>query len=139
ESVSPMSVFAAPSRWPWLLLLLALALSAGSIIGLLRLQPDARVDLLIDPNAGAFKDQALFADAFGADPVVVMARPGPGANLITHDHIVGLCHLEGKLHVAAGAKKVYGAGTLVNTMAISTTAVLLNACAHEGQVEETSY
>ena len=124
-----MSVFAAPSRWPWLLLLVALALSAGSIIGLLRLQPDARVDLLIDPNAGAFKDQALFADAFGADPVVVMARPGPGANLITPDHIVGLSHLEGKLHLAAGVKKVYGPGTLVNTLAISTTTVLLNACA----------
>src|SRR5205823_14679134 len=115
-----MSVFAAPSRWPLLLLFVALALSAGSIIGLLRLQPDARVDLLIDPNAGAFKDQALFADAFGADPVVVMAQPGQGASLITPDHIVGRSHLEGKLHQAAGVKTAYGPGPPVHTLASST-------------------
>src|SRR5438128_5201638 len=134
----PLSLFTIPSRWPFLLRFLAILLSAGSIVGLLRLQPDARVDLLIDPNAGAFKDQALFADAFGADPVVVMARPGPGASLITPDHIVGLSHLEGKLHQAAGVKKVYGPGTLVNTLAISTTTVLLNVCAQEGKSAETS-
>ena len=138
ESASPVSVFTAPSRWPLLLLFLAILLSTGSIVGLLRLQPDARVDLLIDPNAGAFKDQALFADAFGADPVVVMAQPGPGASLITPDHIVGLSHLEGKLHQAAGVKKVYGPGTLVNTLAISTTTVLLNVCAQEGKSAEAS-
>jgi len=138
EPASPISVFTAPSRWPLLLLFVALLLSAGSIVGLLRLQPDARVDLLIDPNSGAFKDQALFADAFGADPVVVMAQPGPGASLITPDHIVGLSHLEGKLHQAAGVKKVYGPGTLVNTLAISTTTVLLNVCAQEGKTAEAS-
>src|SRR5207247_6600600 len=104
----PLSLFTIPSRWPFFLLLLALLLSAGSAVGLTRLRPDARVDLLIDPNAAAFKDQALFADTFGADPVVVMAKPAPGSNLITPDHIVGLSHLEGKLHQAAGVKKVYG-------------------------------
>ena len=121
-----------------LLLLLALLLSAGSVLGLTRLHPDARVDLLTDPNASAFKDQALFADTFGADPVVVMAQPAAGASLITADHIVGLSHLEGKLHQAPGVKKVYGPGTLVNTLAISTTTVLLNVCAQEGKSAETA-
>jgi len=131
-------VFTAPSRRPFALLLLALLLSAGSLFGLTRLHPDARVDLLTDPNAGGFKDQALFADTFGADPVVVMAQPAAGAGLITPDHIVGLSHLEGKLHQAAGVKKVYGPGTLVNTLAISTTTVLLNVCAQEGKAAETA-
>jgi len=67
-----------------------------------------------------------------------MAQPGPGASLITPDHIVGLSHLEGKLHQAAGVKKVYGPGTLVNTLAISTTTVLLNVCAQEGKTAEAS-
>jgi hydrophobe/amphiphile efflux-3 (HAE3) family protein len=133
-----LSVFTVPSRWPLLLLLLALLVSAGSVLGLNRLHPDARVDLLIDPNAAAFKDQALFADTFGADPVVVMAKPAPGSNLITPDHIVGLSHLEGKLHQAAGVKKVYGPGTLVNTLAISTTTILLNVCAQEGKSAEAT-
>jgi hydrophobe/amphiphile efflux-3 (HAE3) family protein len=119
-------------------LLLALLLSAGSAVGLTRLHPDARVDLLVDPNASAFKDQALFADTFGADPVVVMAKPAPGSTLITPDHIVGLSHLEGKLHLAAGVKKVYGPGTLVNTLAISTTTILLNVCAQEGKAAEAA-
>jgi hydrophobe/amphiphile efflux-3 (HAE3) family protein len=119
-------------------LLLALLLSAGSVVGLTRLHPDARVDLLIDPNAAAFKDQALFADTFGADPVVVMAKPAAGSTLITPEHIVGLSHLEGKLHLAAGVKKVYGPGTLVNTLAISTTTILLKACADEGKAAEAT-
>ena len=137
-SRQPLSLFTVPSRWPLLLLLLALLLSAGSAVGLTRLRPDARVDLLIDPNAAAFKDQALFADTFGADPVVVMAKPAPGSSLITPDHIVGLSHLEGKLHQAAGVKKVYGPGTLVNTLAISTTTILLNVCAQEGKAAEAA-
>jgi hydrophobe/amphiphile efflux-3 (HAE3) family protein len=126
-----------PSRRP-LLLLLALLLSVGSAVGLTRLHPDARVDLLVDPSAAAFKDQALFADTFGADPVVVMAKPAPGSTLITPDHMVGLSHLEGKLHLAAGVKKVYGPGTLVNTLAISTTTILLNVCAQEGKTAEAA-
>src|SRR2546423_15228479 len=125
-----LSLFTLASRWPILLLVLALLLSAGSVVGLTRLHPDARVDLLTDAQASAFKDQALVADTFGADPVVVMAQPAAGVTLITPDHIVGLSHLEGKLHQAPGVKKVYGPGTLVNTLAISTTTVLLNACAH---------
>ena len=137
-SPQPISVFTLPSRWPILLLLLALLLSLGSLFGMTRLHPDARVDLLIDPHAAAFKDQALFADAFGADPIVVMAKPTPGSTLITPDHVVGLSHLEGKLHLAAGVKKVYGPGTLVNTLAISTTTILLNVCAQEGKAAEAA-
>ncbi|TMD66058.1 MAG: hypothetical protein E6I84_06955 [Chloroflexi bacterium] len=138
RAASSSLLFAAPSRWPLLLLLLALLLSAGSLLGLMRLHADARVDLLVDTGASAFKDQALFADTFGADPVVVMAQPVAGANLITPDHIVGLSHLEGKLHQAPGVKKVYGPGTLVNTLAISTTTILLQVCAQEGKSAETA-
>ena len=52
--------------------------------------------------------------------------------------MVGLSHLEGKLHAAAGVKRVYGPGTLVNTLAISTTSVLLNICAQEGKAAESA-
>src|SRR5438445_3277472 len=133
-----LTVYNLPSRRPVMLLLIALLLSIGSVVGLLRLHPDARVDLLVDPGSAVYKDQALFADSFGADPVVVMAQPAPGASLLTPDHIVGLSHLEGKLHLAPGVKKVYGPGTLVNTLAISTTTVLLNACAQEGKTAEAT-
>ena len=138
EGPPPLTLFTTPSRRPLVLLVLALLLSAGSVVGLTRLHPDARVDLLTDSQASAFKDQALVADTFGADPVVVMAQPAAGVSLITPDHIVGLSHLEGKLHQAPGVKKVYGPGTLVNTLAISTTTVLLNVCAQEGKSAETA-
>jgi len=118
--------------------MLAVLISAAALVGLMRLHPDARVDLLIDPSSAAFKDQALFADTFGADPVVVMAQPTGGRDLITPDHIVGLSHLEGKLHLAPGVRKVYGPGTLVNTLAISTTTALLNVCATEGKNAESA-
>jgi len=127
-----------PARRPIVLLVVALLVSAAAALGLMRLHPDARVDLLIDPASASFRDQALFADTFGADPVVVMAQPTGGHDLITPDHIVGLSHLEGKLHLAPGVKKVYGPGTLVNTLAISTTTALLNVCATEGKNAETA-
>lgn len=127
-----------PASRPVLLLLLAALFSAAGIVGLTRLQSDARVDLLIDPNTSAAKDQAAFADSFGADPIVIVAQPNPGGTLLTPDHMVGLSHLEGKLHTAAGVKKVYGPGTLVNTLAISTTTVMLDACAQQGKAAETA-
>ena len=138
EPPSSLTTFNLPSRRPVMLLLVALLLSIGSVVGLLRLHPDARVDLLVDPGSAVYKDQALFADSFGADPVVVMAQPAPGASLLTPDHIVGLSHLEGKLHLAPGVKKVYGPGTLVNTLAISTTSVMLSACGQEGKAAEAA-
>src|SRR5579864_9099115 len=127
-----------PVLRPVLLLLVASILSLGAILGVLRLHADARVDLLVDPNTSAAQDQARFADSFGADPVVVMAQPAGGASLLTPDHMVGLSHLEGKLHLAPGVRKVYGPGTLVNTLAISTTTVLLNACGQEGKSAEAA-
>ena len=133
-----LTVFNLPTRWPIALLLLALLLSIGSIFGVARLHPDARADLLVDPGAAVYKDQSLFADTFGADPVVVMAQPAPGTSLITPDHFVGLSHLEGKLHLAPGVKKVYGPGTLVNSLAISTTSVMLNVCGQEGKAAEAT-
>src|SRR5438552_18781284 len=57
-SRQPLSLFTIPSRWPVVLLLLALLLSAGSAVGMTRVRPDARVDLLIDPNAAACKHQS---------------------------------------------------------------------------------
>ena len=120
------------------MLALAVALSIAAIFGLARLRPDARVSLLVDQNSAAFQDQARFADSFGADPVVVMAQPSSGGTLISPDHLVGLSHLEGKLHLAGGVKKVYGPGTLINTLAISTTTVMLNACGVEGKTAENA-
>ena len=121
-----------------MLLLLALVITIGSAIGAARLKPDARIDLLLDPGSALFKDQALFADTFGADPIVIVAEPSARGTLITPDHMVGLSHLEGKLHDAAGVKRVFGPGTLVNTLAISTTSVLLNVCAQEGKSAENA-
>lgn len=133
-----LTVFNLPARWPLLLFALALLLSVTSVFGILRLRPDARVDLLTDQTSAVYKDQALFADTFGADPVVVMAQPVGGTSLITPDHMVGLSHLEGKLHLVPGVKKVYGPGTLINTLAISTTTVMLNACGQEGKTAENA-
>jgi len=113
-------------------------ITVGSVLGVIRLRPDARVDLLIDPGSALFKDQALFADTFGADPIVILAEPAGKSALITPNHMVGLSHLEGKLHDAAGVKRVYGPGTLVNTLAISTTTVLLKVCAEEGKSAENA-
>ncbi len=117
---------------------MGLLVSVASALGVTRLAPDARADLLVDHGSAVFKDQALFADTFGADPIVILAEPSGNTALITPDHMVGLSHLEGKLHNAAGVKRVYGPGTLVNTLAISTTSVLLNVCAQEGKAAETA-
>lgn len=127
------AAFSIPGRWPFPLLLLALVITVISAVGLTRLRTDARVDLLADPNSATFKDQALFADTFGGDPVVVMAQPSSGTELITPDHMLGLRRLEASLSVSPGVKKVYGPGSLVNALAVASTTILLSECDTEGK------
>src|SRR5207245_6159221 len=68
------SAFSVPSRLPFVMILLALVLTAVSAFGVTRLRADTRADLLADPSSASYQDQALFADTFGGDPVVIMAQ-----------------------------------------------------------------
>ena len=120
------------------LLLAALTLSAASAAGIIRLQPDARIDLLADQRSETFAEQVRFADAFGGDPVLVMVEPKKGAQLLSGDHLIGLARIEGELARSHGVKKVYGPGTLVNTLATDVTRIALDVCGKEGQDAETA-
>jgi len=127
------SAFSVPSRLPFVMILLALVLTAVSAFGVTRLRADTRADLLADPSSASYQDQALFADTFGGDPVVIMAQPSAGADLISPDHMLGLRRLEADLGAVTGVKKVYGPGSLVNTLAVASTTILLSECDQEGK------
>jgi predicted RND superfamily exporter protein len=118
---------------PLVPLLVAALLSAGLGFGVTRLQTDASAGLLMDTGSAAYEDQARFADVFGADPVVIMAEPAKGQQLLTPAHVVGLAQLEGQLAKARGVRRVYGPGTLVNTFAGEVTRRALDLCGAEGQ------
>ena len=116
-------------------------LSAGVVgvprLGLPGLQSNAGVELLSDPAAPGFADQVLFADSFGGDPIVVLVEAGKGKDLLTGDHFIGLASLEGDLASLHGVKKVYGPGTVVNTLALEVTKRGLEVCAGEARSAET--
>ncbi len=118
---------------PLPLLLVALLITAGLGFATTRLQTDASASLLMDTRSATYHDQVQFARLFGADPVVVLAEPATGQQLLTPGHMVGLAQLEGSLSRLPGVGRVYGPGTLVNTFATVVTQRALQLCTAEGQ------
>src|SRR5438552_17479775 len=131
---------AALGRAPVRAVMLALAavLTILSLVGVRMLTADARIDLLVDPHSPSFIDQARVARLFGAAPGVVLAEPRGGGQLLTPDHMVGLARLEGELARQPGVRRVYGPGTLINTLATEVTRVALDVCGTEGKQAETA-
>lgn len=121
------------SQRPLTLLLVAVLITAGLGFAATRLQTDASASMLINTSSPVYGEQAQFASQFGADPVVVLARPAKDQQLLTPNHIVGLAQLEGQLVRLRGVSRVYGPGTLVNTFAILVTQRALQLCTAEGQ------
>ena len=119
-------------------LLAGLLVSALLGYGATRLNTDASVGLLADTGSAAYRDQAVYAGNFGADPVVIELEPQPGQQLLTPQHMVGLAGMEGKLATVHGVKRVYGPGTLVNTFANEVTRRALDICGQQGQAAENA-
>ncbi|GAC1653807.1 MAG: hypothetical protein NVS9B1_03800 [Candidatus Dormibacteraceae bacterium] len=136
------------ARRPAAFLALAVLLTAILSLGVVGFRPlsiqglrtDAGVDLLADPRSPSFADQVLFADAFGGDPIVILVEAPQGGDLLTGNHFIGLAALEGRLadpKVQPGVKKVYGPGTVVNTLALEVTKRGLEICAGEARTAES--
>jgi hydrophobe/amphiphile efflux-3 (HAE3) family protein len=117
--------------------MVAAALTIGAGLGVTRVTFDASADLLADTGSATYADQVRFADFFGADPVVVMAEPARGQQLLTPDRMVGLAQLEGDLSRLHGVRHVYGPGTLVNTFASEVTRRALDLCGTQGTQAES--
>jgi predicted RND superfamily exporter protein len=123
---------AAGGKRPMTMLVAGVVLTLGLGFATTRLQTDASASLLMDTSSAAYHEQAQFARLFGADPVVVLAQPAAGQQLLTPAHVVGLAQLEGELARLPGVSKVYGPGTLVNTFATLVTQRALQLCTTEG-------
>ena len=76
-----------------LLFLVAAALTGLAVAGVRLVQTDARADLLMDPTSPAYADQQLYANTFGADPVVIVLQPQPGQQLLTPQHMTAFATL----------------------------------------------
>jgi len=134
-----------PQAFLGLAVVLTAVLSLGIVgfkpLGIPALQTDAGVGLLADPNAPGFADQALYADSFGADPIVIMVEAPSGSELMSGNHFIGLASLEGQLadvKTHPGVKKVYGPGTVVNTLALEVTKRGLEICATQARAAENA-
>lgn len=120
-------------RQPITLLVVAVLVTAGLGFAATRLQTDASASMLMDTGSPVYAEQAQFASRFGADPVVVLARPAKNQQFLTPGHMVGLAQLEGQLARLHGVSRVYGPGTLVNTFATLVSQRALQLCTIEGQ------
>ncbi|MDQ6691953.1 MAG: MMPL family transporter, partial [Candidatus Dormibacteraeota bacterium] len=119
--------------------LLSLGIVGVKPLGIRALHAEGGIDLLANSASPRFADQVLFANSFGSDPIVVMVEARPGAELITGNHFIGLAALEGALadrHLSPGVKKVYGPGTVVNTLALEVTRRGIEICAAEAKAVE---
>lgn len=124
------------ARQPLALLGVAVFTTAGLGFAATHLQAAASASLLMDSSSTSYQEQTQFASVFGADPVVVLAQPARGEQLLTPSHLVGLAQLEGQLSRLPGVKRVYGPGTLVNTFATVVTQRALQLCTTEGQAAQ---
>ena len=132
RQAAPQRDGGAGRRWPLVMLLVGVLITAGFGLATTRLVTDASASLLMDTGSAAYHDQAQFAHLFGADPVVALAQPASGQQLLTPNHMVGLAQLEGELARMPGVSKVYGPGTLVNTFATLVTQRALQLCTTQG-------
>ena len=80
-------------RWPWLLIGITVALSAGGIYAATRLETGAGVDTLVDEDSEEVRATDRFHDQFGDEPVVVLAREDLRQLVLTRD-LVQLFELE---------------------------------------------
>lgn len=124
------------ARKPVALLGVAVLITIGLGFAATHLQAAASASLLMDSNSSTYRQQTQFASIFGADPVVVLAEPAKGEQLLTPSHVVGLAQLEGQLSRLPGVRRVYGPGTLVNTFATVVTQRALQLCTAEGQAAQ---
>ena len=128
---------AAPARRPLAALLLAAILTGLCGWGAYsRTRADARVELLADTSSPSFAQQREFADAFGADPIVIVATAKGGKEVLTPDHMIAFASLEGQLSKMKGVQRVYGVGTLVNEIAKDVTDRAIDVCGRTGRVAE---
>ena len=127
--------------------ILSLGLTGAPAVGISAIQTDASIALLANQSSPAWADQVLFADTFGGDPIVVMVEARPGVDLMTGNHFIGLASLEGDLACKLranntgcdprpGVKKVYGPGTVVNTLALEVTKRGLTICAAQAKAAQ---
>ena len=125
-------------RRPALFLAAALVLSIGfaAVLLLRPVRTDAGIELLADPSSRAYHDEVAFARAFGSDPLVLVIEAPAGKSVLSPDHMITFARLEGVLAASRNVQRVYGPGTLVNTIASEVTRRGVEACAAEAKAAE---
>jgi predicted RND superfamily exporter protein len=105
--------------------LIIVGVAGGALAGLLRLQVETAVESFLpssDRSVTALEDNAK---AFGGNPVVsVLESKQPQQMLLGEKQLPKLMRLEGKLSQLPDVATVYGPGTVMNQLAISSQDML---------------
>ncbi|GAA5161631.1 hypothetical protein GCM10023321_46180 [Pseudonocardia eucalypti] len=101
-------------------LLLAVLVCTGTVIGLARLRTDTAPTAFLPAGDPALTALEETARAFGGDPVVVLAESARPRELMTGAELGRLLSLEGRLAELPDVAVVYGPGTALNQIVAST-------------------
>lgn len=103
-------------RFVTALLLLGVATTAV-VVGLTRLEVRTDLATFLPPDDAVAQRYERYAQAFGADPVVVLLQSDEEQALLGADALQAIVGLEGQLSRLDGVTAVYGPGTLLNQVA----------------------
>ncbi|WP_406691925.1 RND transporter [Saccharopolyspora sp. ID03-671] len=105
--------------------LVVLGVASGTVLGLLNLRVETTVESFLpegDPSVDRLEEHA---EAFGGNPVVVLLESEkPGHLLLGDKQLEKLMKLEGSLSRVPDVATVYGPGTVMNQLAISSQNLL---------------
>jgi hypothetical protein len=104
-----------PRRWGGLLALLAVVVFC--VTGLAQLREDTTMSSFLPANDPALMQMQSAAQAFGGDPVVVLAESAQPKTLLDNDQLPRLLSLEGRLARLPDVAVVHGPGTVLNQIA----------------------
>lgn len=101
--------------------LVAVAASAFLVAGL---RPSASPELLADPDAPRVAATPAQEEAFGGEPIVLVAEGNLATRTLAPQQLIRLVDLEGKIAQEPGVRAVYGPGTFLNTALVQIEEVV---------------
>lgn len=97
----------------------AALVSTVLITGLMRLETDTSPTTFVPADDPAVRSLVEAGNAFGSDPIVIVAEPAEPKRLLDEEQLPKLFRLEGELSKLDGVSVVYGPATIPNQVAAS--------------------
>ncbi|MGD9143320.1 MAG: hydrophobe/amphiphile efflux-3 (HAE3) family transporter, partial [Dehalococcoidia bacterium] len=100
-------------RWPWLIIIVVIAISAAAVPGITRLEQDTGFDAFISPDDPIAQANSRYQAEFGGESIVVLIT-GQVDDVFTNDNLAVLADFEQFILLDSRYKSVFGPVSVLN-------------------------